>query len=60
VSRHTTHSSTTDIAGAYNQALIPVINSNNAGATTLVGCGTDVGAVVLDAYLAELDSPFSG
>jgi hypothetical protein len=49
-----------DLAGAYNQPLIPVINSNNAGATTLVGCGTDVGAVVLDVNLAELDSPFNG
>jgi hypothetical protein len=49
-----------DLAASYNQALIPVINSNNAGATTLVGCGTDVGACVVDTYLAELDSPFIG
>jgi hypothetical protein len=49
-----------DLAAAYNQPLIPVINSNNAGATTLVGSGTDVGACVVDTYLAELDSPFIG
>jgi hypothetical protein len=49
-----------DIANAYNQPLIPIINSNNAGSTTLVGCGTDVGAVVLDVNLAELKAPFQG
>ncbi len=49
-----------DLAGSYNAPLIPIINSNNAGATTLVGCGTDVGACVVDTYLAELDSPFIG
>src|ERR1051326_2494601 len=47
-----------DYAKAYNAPLLPVINSNNAGSTTLVGSGTDVGAVVLDVLLAELDSPF--
>jgi hypothetical protein len=49
-----------DIAQAYQQPLIPIINSNNAGSTTLVGCGTDVGAVVLDVNLAELKQPFTG
>lgn len=49
-----------DLAKAYNAPLIPIINSNNAGSTTLVGCGTDVGAVVLDVNLAELSAPFSG
>lgn len=47
-------------AREYNAPLIPIINSNNAGSTTLVGCGTDVGAVVLDTMLAELDGPFTG
>lgn len=49
-----------DYARALNAPLIPIINSNNAGSTTLVGCGTDVGAVVLDTMLAELKTPFSG
>lgn len=49
-----------DYARAYNAPLIPIINSNNAGSTNLVGVGTDVGAVVLDVNLAELDSPFTG
>jgi hypothetical protein len=49
-----------DYAVAYNMPLIPIINSNNAGSTNLVGCGTDVGAVVLDVNLAELDTPFTG
>jgi hypothetical protein len=49
-----------DFARAYNAPLIPIINSNNAGSTTLVGCGTDVGACVVDTFLAELDSPFNG
>jgi hypothetical protein len=49
-----------DYARSYNAPLIPIINSNNAGSTTLVGCGTDVGACVVDTFLAELDSPFSG
>ena len=50
-----------DYAVAYGGApLIPVINSNNAGSTNLVGVGTDVGACVVDAMLVELDSPFTG
>ena len=49
-----------DYARAYNAPLVPIINANNAGATTLVGCGTDVGAVVLDVHLAELTQPFAG
>jgi hypothetical protein len=49
-----------DYARAYNAPLIPIINSNNAGSTTLVGCGTDVGACVVDVMLAELDGPFTG
>ena len=50
-----------DYAVAYhNQPLIPVINSNNAGSTNLVGVGTDVGACVVDVLLAELDGPFLG
>jgi hypothetical protein len=49
-----------DFARAYNAPLIPIINSNNAGSTTLVGCGTDVGACVVDTMLVELDQPFAG
>ncbi len=49
-----------DYARAYNAPLIPIINSNNAGSTNLVGVGTDVGACVVDTLLAELDSPFTG
>ena len=49
-----------DYARAYNAPLIPIINSNNAGSTNLVGVGTDVGACVVDTMLAELDQPFSG
>lgn len=49
-----------DIANAYNAPLIPIINSNNAGSTTLVGVGTDVGACVVDVLLAELTHPFTG
>jgi hypothetical protein len=49
-----------DYAKAYNAALIPIINSNNAGSTTLVGVGTDVGATGVDALLVELDGPFMG
>jgi hypothetical protein len=49
-----------DLAKAYNAPLIPIINSNNAGSTTLVGCGTDVGACVVDTMLVELTQPFTG
>jgi hypothetical protein len=49
-----------DYAKAYNAPLIPIINSNNAGSTNLVGVGTDVSACVVDTLLAELDSPFIG
>jgi hypothetical protein len=50
-----------DYSRAYGgAALIPVINSNNAGSTNLMGVGTDVGAVGLDVLLAELDGPFVG
>jgi hypothetical protein len=49
-----------DYARALNAPLIPIINSNNAGSTTLVGVGTDVGAVGLDLFLAELKGPFTG
>ena len=50
-----------DYSKAYGDApLIPIINSNNAGSTTLVGCGTDVGATSVDVLLAELEAPFQG
>ncbi len=44
----------------YNQALIPIINSNNAGSLTLTSIGTDVGAAAVDVMLAELKAPFAG
>src|SRR6267142_1561980 len=37
-----------DYARSYNAPLIPIINSNNAGSTNLVGVGTDVCACVVD------------
>jgi hypothetical protein len=49
-----------DFARSLNMPLIPIINSNNAGSTTLGGVGTDVGACVVDVYLAELKQPFTG
>ncbi len=49
-----------DYAQAYKAPLIPIINSNNAGSTNLIGVGTDVGACTVDTLLAELDSPFMG
>jgi hypothetical protein len=49
-----------DYARSYNAPLIPIINSNNAGSTNLMGVGTDVGAVGLDVLLAELTTPFGG
>lgn len=48
-----------DLARGLNAPLIPIINSNNAGSVTLGGVGTDVGATVIDVYLAELRQPFT-
>jgi hypothetical protein len=44
-----------DFAKAYNSALIPVVNSNNAGSTFLYAAGTGNSAVVVDVMLVELD-----
>jgi len=49
-----------DLARGLNAPLIPIINSNNAGSTTIGAVGTDVGACVVDTYLAELRQPFTG
>jgi hypothetical protein len=43
-----------DFAKAYNSALIPVINSNNAGATLLQAAHTDADAVPITVNLVEL------
>jgi hypothetical protein len=43
-----------DLAKAYNAALIPVINSNNAGSTNLQAADPAAGAVIVDVILAEL------
>jgi hypothetical protein len=44
-----------DFARAYDAALIPVINSNNAGNTYLYAAGPGNSAVVVDVMLVELD-----
>ena len=49
-----------DYARAYGQPLIPIINSNNAGATTLVGTHVVGQSTPLDVVLAELKVPFTG
>ena len=49
-----------DIARAYNAPLIPIINSNNAGATNLVGTHIIGQSTPLDVLLAELKGPFTG
>lgn len=43
-----------DLARQYQQALIPVINSNNAGATLLQGAHTAAVATPIDVMLVEL------
>lgn len=49
-----------DLSRTFNQPLIPIINSNNAGATNVQGAHTTSRATVVDVLLAELDSPFPG
>ncbi len=49
-----------DIARAYNAPLIPIINSNNAGATLLQGTHIIGQSTPLDVLLAELSVPFVG
>lgn len=44
-----------DFARSYNSALVPVINSNNAGSTFLYAAGVGNSAVVVDVMLVELD-----
>jgi len=44
-----------DFARAYEAALIPVINSNNAGSTFLYAAGVGNSAVEVDVMLVELD-----
>src|SRR5215204_30518 len=49
-----------DFAKAYQAALIPVINSNNAGATLLSAAHTDADAVPITVNMVELPQGFSG
>lgn len=49
-----------DFARAYDSALIPVINSNNAGNTYLYAAGPGSSAVEVDVMLVELDRRPSG
>src|SRR5438552_5854056 len=49
-----------DYANAYEAPLIPIINSNNAGSTTLIAGRPDQAATSVDVMLAELKTPFSG
>src|SRR5437764_968265 len=49
-----------DYANSYEAPLIPIINSNNAGSTTLIAGGPDQAATSVDVMLAELKTPFSG
>lgn len=49
-----------DFARAYNSALIPIINSNNAGNTYLYAAGVGSAQVEVDVMLVELDRRPSG
>lgn len=49
-----------DLADKYNTPLIPVINSNNAGAITVAAAHTAAAAKVVDILVAELRVPFTG
>jgi len=49
-----------DLAKSMNAPLIPVINSNNAGAINLGAANSAGGAVELDVILQELPQPFMG
>lgn len=48
-----------DLSDKYNTPLIPVINSNNAGAITVAAAHTAAAAKVVDILLAELRTPFT-
>lgn len=43
-----------DYSEAYNTALVPVINSNNAGSTTLIAAHTDADTVPITVNMVEL------
>ena len=47
-------------AKAYNSALIPVINANNAGSINIQSAHVSATATVVDVMLAELDTLFTG
>jgi hypothetical protein len=47
-----------DMADKYGQPLIPIINANNAGATTIAAAHTAAAAKVVDVLLAELTVKF--
>jgi len=49
-----------DLSDKYGTPLIPVINSNNAGAINIQAAHTAAAAKVVDVVLAELSSPFTG
>jgi hypothetical protein len=49
-----------DLSDKYGQALIPVINSNNAGAINVQAAHTSAAAKAVDVILAELTVPFQG
>lgn len=49
-----------DLSDKYGTALIPVVNSNNAGAITIAAAHTSAAAKAIDVILAELSVPFSG
>jgi hypothetical protein len=49
-----------DLAMKFNLSLIPILNSNNAGATLLQAADPAAGATIIDVLLAELSGPFAG
>ena len=49
-----------DLSDKYNTPLIPVINSNNAGAINIQAAHTSAAAKAIDVLLAELSVPFTG
>jgi hypothetical protein len=49
-----------DLSDKYAVPLIPVINSNNAGAINVQAAHTAAAAKVIDVLLAELRAPFTG
>ncbi len=49
-----------DVGYPQSGGLLPVINSNNAGSTTIATLGTDQTTGTVDVWLAELKTPFVG